>query len=199
VEHLDAPHEVVTLPGFGQRVRPGEDLRTEAQAQRVAARLLEPSVLVGHSASCQIMVATALAKPELVTSLVLVGPTGDIEASGWPTLAARWVRSVVWEPPRLLPILLPQYARTGLVSMGRAMEIARRYDLAEAISRLERPVVIVRAKHDSLCPGGWAQRLAELSGGAAWTLPTGAHMPVLTNGEEVVTFIKRAAGVYNGQ
>jgi pimeloyl-ACP methyl ester carboxylesterase len=207
VEHLDLPYEVVTLPGYGERVQAGDDLHTEALAQRVLAHLTEPSVLVGHSASCQIVVAAALARPQLVKGLVLLGPTGDVEASDWATLAERWVRSAVWESPRLVPVLAPQYARTGLVSMAQAMEVARRYDLAAAIRRLDRPVEIVRCEHDSLCPPSWAQRLADVAGSdvdgdthaEVWTVPSGAHMPVLTHGAEVVTFIKRAAGVYNGQ
>jgi pimeloyl-ACP methyl ester carboxylesterase len=207
VEHLDLPYEVVTLPGYGEPVQDGDDLHTEALAQRLLPHLTEPSVLVGHSASCQIVVAAALAQPQLVKGVVLLGPTGDVEASDWPTLAERWVRSAVWESPRLVPLLAPQYARTGLVSMAQAMEVARRYDLAAAIRRLERPAVIVRCEHDSLCPPSWAQRLADLAGADVggdthtdvWTVPDGAHMPVLTHGAEVVMFIKRAAGVYNGQ
>ncbi len=200
VAHLQAQYEVVTLPGFGRRVRRGDNLRTEAQADRVADQLKEPSVLVGHSASCQIVVAAALARPELVKALVLVGPTGDVKASGWPTLAARWVRSVVWEPPRLVPVLAPQYFRTGFVSMARAMDVARHYDLAAVAARLQATTtVVVRAKHDRLCPPYWARQLAELADGETWTLPTGSHMPVLTNGRELAEFIQRAAGVYNEQ
>ncbi|WBQ05299.1 alpha/beta fold hydrolase [Kribbella sp. CA-293567] len=200
VEHLQAPYDVVPLPGYGEPVRRGDDLRTEALAQRVAARVTEPSVLVGHSASCQIVVAVALAQPELVKGVVLLGPTGDVETSHWPTLAARWVRSAVWESPRLVPVLAPQYRRTGLVSMARAMEVARHYDLAAAITGLECPAIVVRSKHDSLCSPEWTRRLAELAdGGEAWTLPTGSHMPVLTNGRELAEFINRAAGVYNQQ
>ncbi|GAA1562057.1 hypothetical protein GCM10009789_14070 [Kribbella sancticallisti] len=194
---LEAQYEVVTLPGFGERVRRGDDLRTEALAQRVIARLQEPSVLVGHSASCQIVVAAALARPDLAEGLVLVGPTGEVETSTWPRLAARWVRSAVFESPRLIPVLAPQYFRTGFVSMARAMEVARRYDLAAAIRGLETPTVVVRCRHDRLCPPYWARRLADLAGGECWTFPTGSHMPPLTNGPELVTFINRAAGVYN--
>lgn len=199
LEHLDEQYEVVTLPGYGEPVRPGDDLRTESLAERVAERLSAPTVLVGHSASCQIVVAAALAKPSMAKGLVLISPTGDVNASDWPTLAARWIRSAVWESLSLVPPLAPQYARTGLISMARAMEVARRYDLAAAIPRLDCPTVVVRCRHDSLCPPAWAQRVADLAHGEVWTLPTGAHMPVLTNGPELVTFIKRMAGVYNGQ
>ncbi|GAA3577375.1 alpha/beta hydrolase [Kribbella ginsengisoli] len=199
VQHLTTPYEIVTLPGYGDPAGPDDDLHTEALATRLLEHVNRPAVLVGHSASCQIVVAAALAQPGLVKALVLIGPTGDVTASDWPTLAARWLRSAVWESPSVVPILAPQYARTGLVSMARAMEVARHYDLAAAIRGVTCPTAVVRSEHDSLSPADWAQRIADLAGAQAWTLPTGAHMPVLTNGEEVVTFIKRAVGVYNGQ
>ena len=57
-------------------------------------------------------------------------------------------------------------------------------------------MVVGAAQHDHLCPPQWAQRVADLAGGEAWTLSTGSHMPVLTNGRELAAFIHRAAGVY---
>lgn len=199
VQHLTTPYKVVTLPGYGEPARPGEDLSTDTLARRVLDELTEPAVLVGHSASCQIVVAAALARPELVKGLVLIGPTGEVKTSTWPTLATRWLSAAVWESPDLVPVLAPQYWRTGFVSMARAMEAARQYDLAAVMSGLQVPTVVVRAKHDSICPEPWADKLAKLARGQAWTLPSGSHMPVLTNGADLVMFIKRAAGVYNGQ
>ncbi len=79
--HLQAQYEVVTLPGYGTKVHRGDDLQTEALAERVADHLTEPAVLVGHSASCQIVVALALAHPELAKALVLVAPSGEVKTS----------------------------------------------------------------------------------------------------------------------
>ena len=197
--HLQAQYEVVTLPGYGTKVHRGDDLQTEALAERVADHLREPAVLVGHSASCQIVVALALAHPELAKALVLVAPSGEVKTSAWATLAARWFRSAVWDSPQLVPTLAPQYLRTGFASMARAMEAARHYDLAAAVPDIKAPTVIVRSKHDRLAPEYWTKQLADLAGGESWTLPKGSHMPVLTNGRELAEFIQRAAGVYNEQ
>jgi pimeloyl-ACP methyl ester carboxylesterase len=197
--HLRVPAEIVTLPGYGTKAYRTDNLQTEALAARLANHLTEPVVLVGHSASCQIVVATAVAHPELVKALVLVAPSGEIGTSTWLKLAARWVRSAVWDPPRLVPTLAPQYFRTGFASMARAMEAARHYDLAEAVPGVKAPTILVRSKHDHLAPAYWTERLAELTGGETWTLSKGSHMPVLTNGPEVAAFIQRAAGVYNEQ
>jgi pimeloyl-ACP methyl ester carboxylesterase len=190
IRHLQEPYDVVTLPGFGVAATKDDDLRTEALAGRVIAALDgQHAVLVGHSASCQIVVAAALARPDLVGGLVLIGPTGDPRASGWPTLAVRWLRSAVWEPPRLIPTLARQYFRTTFWSMGRAMEVVRHYDLTAAAPGLSVPTVVLRGRHDRLAPPAWIRTVAALAQGEARTLSSGAHLPVLTNGTEVAAVI----------
>lgn len=198
VRYLDSPYRVITLPGFGVPVRRGDSVQTQALAERLLAEVGEHGgaqvVLVGHSASCQIVAAAAVARPELVAGLVLIGPTGDVQAAGWPTLAWRWLRSAVWEPPRLVPTLSKQYLRTRFRSMARAMEAGRHYDLTKILPLLpERSVstVVVRCIHDSISTPEWVRKVAELAGGEARTLPTGAHMPVLTNGRELAATIRQ--------
>jgi pimeloyl-ACP methyl ester carboxylesterase len=197
--HLESPHRVVTLPGFGTPARAGDRLDTPALAERLLAELAgydETSVvLVGHSASCQIVARAAASRPDLVAGLVLIGPTGDIEASSWSTLAWRWLRSAVREPPRLIPTLTKQYFRTRFRSMARAMDRARRYDLAAllpALTGLSVATVVVRCRHDRIAPAAWVERVAGLAGGEVRTLQSGAHMPVLTNGVELASAIDRA-------
>jgi len=193
VEHLTTPYRIVTLPGYGEPAEPGDDLRPQALGTAVADKIRERSVLVGHSAGCQIVVETAVAYPELVHALILVAPTGDVRASSWLDLAARWLGSAVPESPRLIPALAPQYARTTLSSIARAAEAARRHDMARVITRVRAPIVIVRCRHDQLSPAEWTDRLAELTHGEVRTLATGSHMPVLTNGPELAALIQRAA------
>ncbi|TDD13541.1 alpha/beta hydrolase [Kribbella turkmenica] len=193
VEHLTTPYDIVTLPGYGEPAGPGDDLRPQALGTAVADRIRERSVLVGHSAGAQIIVETAVAHPELVHSLVLIGPTGDVGSVSWLDLAARWFSSAVPESPRLIPALVPQYAHTTFRSIARAGEAARRHDLVGVITRVQAPMVIVRCRHDHLCPAEWMERLAALTGAEARTLLTGSHMPVLTNGPELAALIQRAA------
>ena len=192
LRQLKEPHEVVTLPGFGAPAARGDDLRTEALAERLVAELdSKQTVLVGHSSSCLIVVAAALARPDLVAGLVLIGPCGDPHASSWASLAVRWICSAVWEPPRLIPTLTRQYLRTTFRSMARAQEAVRHYDLAAAVPTLSVPTIVVRGRHDRLAPLPWIQKVAELAGGEAWTLPSGAHLPVLTDGAELAAVIRR--------
>jgi pimeloyl-ACP methyl ester carboxylesterase len=193
VEHLTTPYRIITLPGYGEPAEPGDDLRPQALGTAVADKIRERSVLVGHSAGCQIVVETAVAYPELVHALVLIAPTGDVRAASWLDLAARWLGSAVPESPRLIPAVVPQYARTTFSSIARAVEAARHHDLAGIITRVKAPVVIVRCRHDHLSPAEWTDQLAELTHGEARTLATGSHMPVLTNGPELAALIQRAA------
>ena len=195
VEHLTTPYLVVTLPGYGEPAGAREDLHPRALAVALADKIRERSVLVGHSASCQIVVETAIIDPELVHALVLVAPTGDVRMSSWVDRTVRWLGSAVPEAPRLIRVVTPQYARTTLSSIARAAEAARHHDLAAVITQVRVPVVIVRGKHDLISPADWVERLAELSHGEARTLESGSHMPVLTNGPEVAALIQRAAAV----
>lgn len=195
VEHLTTPYHVITLPGYGEPAGSREDLHPEALGAALAEKIRERSVLVGHSASCQIVVEAAVREPEIVHALVLAAPTGDIRMSSWVDRSVRWLGSAVPEVPRLIRNVTPQYARTTLPSIARAAEAARHHDLAAIISQVRVPVVIVRGKHDLICPAEWVERLAELSHGEARTLDTGSHMPVLTNGPEVAALIERAASL----
>ena len=193
IEHLTTPYHVVTLPGYGEPAGAREDLHPRALGVALAEKIREPSVLVGHSASCQIVVETAVTHPEVVHALVLVAPTGDARMSSWVDRTVRWLGSAVPESPRLIRVVTPQYARTTLSTIARAAEAARHHDLAAVIAQVRVPVVIVRGRHDLISPADWVARLAELSHGEARTLETGSHMPVLTNGPEVAALIERAA------
>ncbi|MFC0628198.1 alpha/beta fold hydrolase [Kribbella deserti] len=190
---LDQPSEVISLPGYGLPSRRGDDFRPEALGAVVAreldARGITSAVLVGHSASCQIVVETALARPDLVAGLVLIGPIGDPGASAFWRLAERWVRSAVHEPARLVPTLRRQYVRTGPAAMIRGLRAAQRHDLSRRLEPLAIPVAVLRGKYDRIAPTSWINRVAELAHGAPRTLPSGSHLPVLTSGPEIATTI----------
>jgi len=190
--------EVVLLPGYGQRVPAGTDVSPPALADRLLAVLRDRGlgrvVLVGHSASCQVVAEAAAADPDRVAGLLLVGPTTDPRAGSWPGLVARWVRTAVWERPWQVPLLVRLYARTGLVGMAVAMDAARRHDVRRPLARVGVPTVVVRGRHDWISPPRWADRTAGLAGGRAVTLPAGAHMVVLTHPASVAPLVTEVVG-----
>lgn len=181
------------LPGFGHRAASGDDLDPSTLGVRLAVDLQDRSVLVGHSASSQVVVRTAAAAPERVVALVLVGPTTDPRARSWPRLAARWLRTAVWEAPWQVPFLVRSYTRTGFSSMRRAMEAARQDDLRVGLGAVRCPVLVVRGHRDRICPGDWAHELVRTApaGSRTVTLPRGAHMVPLTQGDLLAATIER--------
>lgn len=191
---------VATLPGFGRRPAERDDLRPAALGARLAAERLAgvgaPLILVGHSASCQVVAHAALLAPQQVSALVLVGPTTDPRAASWPRLGGRFLRTALWERPGQVPLLAHSYARTGPLWMLRTMDAARREDLRTSLRELDCPVVVVRGRHDRICPEDWARELTAVaaSGSRTVTLGTGAHMVPLTHGEVLAAALSDALG-----
>jgi pimeloyl-ACP methyl ester carboxylesterase len=147
-------------------------------------------VLVGHSASCPIVVEAAVRAPDRVAALVLVGPTTDPRAATWPGLVRRWLRTAVHERPGQVPLLVRAYARTGLGSMERGMDAARRHRLDHVLAAVRCPVLVVRGPHDALCPADWAATLAAATPrGRVETLPAGAHMVPITHADALAARI----------
>jgi pimeloyl-ACP methyl ester carboxylesterase len=191
-------HLVVPLPAYGLRPVAEDDLRPSSLgarlAQRWPAETSVRAVLVGHSASCQVVARAAALLPGLVSALVLVGPTTDPRAASWPGLGYSWVRTAGWERPGQLPTLARTYAKTGLRWMLRAMDAARRDDLRASLREVGCPVLVVRGRHDGICRARWARELvaAAPAGSAMVSLGEGAHMVPLTHGELLAATVGRA-------
>jgi pimeloyl-ACP methyl ester carboxylesterase len=155
-------------------------------------------VLVGHSASCQVVVHAARCWPDHVRGLVLIGPTTDPRASTWPRLVARWLATARREDPRQVPVLVRQYHRTSLTSMRRAMDAARHDRIDVALRATHCPVLVLRGPHDRICPVSWSEELTGTRSGGAWsgavTLSRGGHMVPLTRGRSVADEILRFLG-----
>jgi pimeloyl-ACP methyl ester carboxylesterase len=182
LRHLEHPAEVVLLPGYGCPADPGADLSPPALAARASAALegVGPFVLAGHSSGCQVAAHLAASAADLVTGLVLVGPTTDPRGRGWLQLARRWSRTAAHEDPRQVPALVRQYAATGLGVMARAMDAARRNAIQDVLPAVHCPVLVVRGPRDRICPADWAALL-----GRSHTLTRGGHMVPWTRGQEL--------------
>jgi pimeloyl-ACP methyl ester carboxylesterase len=180
---------VTLLPGYGVPVRVGDPVDPALVAARLLDRLpADPPggvVLAGHSSSCQVVAHAARLAPERVAALVLVGPTTDPRATSWPGLAARWLRTAAHEDPRQVPGLVWQYHRTTLRSMLRVMDASRRDRVDATLATVSAPVLLLRGRHDRICPADWLHGLARSAPPGAdrtvVTLPRGAHMVPITH------------------
>jgi pimeloyl-ACP methyl ester carboxylesterase len=187
---------VVELPGYGRRASRDTDLRPASLAACLVNHCPSgrPVLLVGHSASCQVVVHAA-AQHAGVAGLLLVGPTTDPRADSWAGLARRWLTTARHEPPGQVPSLVRQYAQTGLISMARAMEAARHDDVLRVLTAIPCPVLVLRGTHDRICPPDWAGRLVAGRDrrSETVTLPVGGHMLPLTHGPATADVLRRFA------
>jgi pimeloyl-ACP methyl ester carboxylesterase len=193
LRELVAGGQVVLLPTYGCSVDADADLSMPALGARLLAEVEArsgkvPVILVGHSSSCQVVAEAARLARDRVAGLVLVGPTTDPRSRSWPQLAQRWLRTAVWERPTQLPVLVRCYARTGLRSMARGMDVARRHDVGATLREADVPVLVVRGRHDRIAPADWCSSL-----GPTVTLPVGAHMLPLTHGDLLAAQVDRWA------
>jgi pimeloyl-ACP methyl ester carboxylesterase len=186
LDRLPHPSTVVELPAYGRPAPRGTVLDPDHLAVVLLARLdalgVPAAVLLGHSASCQIVAAAAARDPGRVAGLVLVGPTTDPRAGGWPALAARWLRTAGHERPGQVPQLIRAYARTGLGSMARGMDAARRHRIERPLAAVACPVLVVRGRHDRIAPASWTAAVAAAApAGRSLTLAAGGHMVPITH------------------
>jgi pimeloyl-ACP methyl ester carboxylesterase len=188
-KRLPGASRTILLPSLGQRAPRGTDLRVEAQADRLLGHLAADAdsgvVLVGHSASCPVVAETALRSRD-ITGLVLIGPVTDPRARTWPRMLAQWARTATHEHLRELPVLLPQYRRTGPVTMARGMDAVRGYRTDITLAMHDIPVAVVRGGRDRIARADWSSRLADVTGGRVTTVDGAAHMLPLTHPDAVV-------------
>ena len=169
---LRREHDVVvpTLPGWGGTSKPPRPLDLAGLADSLAPLL--PGAIVANSLGCQVSVELAVRRPELVSSLVLIGPTIDPYGS----LPLGFLRDGVHEPPSLWWLLARDYARLGPRRLVRTAQFALAQRLDALLPRVRAPTLVLRGAHDGLVSRRWCEEVAELlRGGRFVQLPVGAH------------------------
>jgi pimeloyl-ACP methyl ester carboxylesterase len=186
------PTRVQLLPGYGVPTARRGAPPPRALAEALCQRLVEPTVVLGHSASCQVVAHAATICPELVPRIVLVAPSTDPRARSWWRLAELWLRNAVHEDPRQVPLLLRQYQRTTLRSMHATMDAARHDDIAATLSSVRCPVVLVRGVRDRIARRDWVSALASTGPETVVVeIPAGAHMVPQTHPRLVAEQVRR--------
>ena len=171
------------LPGMGARRHVGT---LDALAAELCAALPPgPVVLVGHSQSCQVVVAAA-ERDARVVAVLLLGPTTDPRLLRPTVLARRWLATALGEPWWQVPLVLAQWLRTGPRAMRALWRQVAADRVDERLARVGVPVVVVRGRRDALCPHDWAAHLAACAPrGRLVELPGAAHMTPHTHPDDV--------------
>jgi hypothetical protein len=151
---------------------------------------LPRAVVVANSMGCQASVDLAVAKPDRVAGLVLVGPTVDPRARSLRSQTARLVLDSLREPLRLDAVVLSDYARVGPRRTLRSARVMLAHRLEERLPLLRVPTLVVRGERDPIVPKEWAEEAAGLvPGGRLVVVPGAAHCAHFTHPEAVARAI----------
>jgi pimeloyl-ACP methyl ester carboxylesterase len=191
---------VPDLPGFGRSAKPAAVLTAEQHADVVAAwmdsaQLGEANVL-GNSFGCQIAVELAIRRPDLVASLVLVGPTADPAAPSRGAQIRRWAVDLLREDPHQLPVIAADVRDAGVRRILRTLRHSVRHHIERRLPLVAAPTLVLRGQYDPIAPAEWAAQAAGLARtGSAGVIPGAAHNAVTTAGTAVaaraVAFARR--------
>jgi pimeloyl-ACP methyl ester carboxylesterase len=175
-------------------VRPDvrEALAIPERAERLAAVLAGPTLVVANSMGCQVAAELAVRRPDLVEALVLVAPTVDPSARSVSRHVGRFIGDAWYEPPSLTAIALRDYLSTGPTTLLRQARFALEHRIEQVLPRIEQPAVVVRGVHDLICPHEWGREAAALlPGGGLVTVAGAAHAPHFSQPRQVVEAITR--------
>jgi pimeloyl-ACP methyl ester carboxylesterase len=155
------------LPGFGKSDDPPEPLGVPELAAFLATWLdraqVGPVPVVANSMGCQVAVEMAAVRPNLVSALVLVGPTADPSARSVPELVGRLAVDSVREPLALSAGVAFDYlVRAGPLRTLATARLMFEHRIDERAARVPVPVLVVRGQRDPIAPREWCARLAGL-------------------------------------
>jgi pimeloyl-ACP methyl ester carboxylesterase len=123
---------------------------------------LLPGALVGNSMGCQAAVEVAIRRPELVSHLVLMGPTLDPHLRPWPKIVPRFLFDCAREPPSLWLIIARDYAATGprrFIGMAR---YANAHHIEQRLPLVTQPTMVLSGALDGFVSQRWCEEAAAL-------------------------------------
>ncbi|HEU5377786.1 MAG TPA: alpha/beta hydrolase [Ktedonobacteraceae bacterium] len=184
------------LPGFGKSANPSSVLSIPALADALADWMqvigLPPSVLLGNSLGCQIIIHLALHHSQLLTHAVLVSPTMDPQTRNICPAALRLARDLPEEPWSFLPVLAREYFDAGFGRTLRTLHFAFADHMEEHISSIQIPTLIVRGSRDPLVGQEWVEELHRLLPTSQLLVVQGAGHAVNFNSPEKLAYAVRS-------
>ncbi len=197
--HLDRHMRlyVPDLPGFGKSVSHTGIWTLEHLAEGLAFWMdlhgLRDAMLVSNSLGCQVLTMLAVARPDLVHTLVLVAPTMDPSAPSILRLMVRGMIDIPRESATLWRVWLPDLARAGprrgLLTLHKG--IADRQQ--ERLSQVSAKVVVVGGERDPIVPPEWVRAMARMfPNGRALIIPKAPHAMNYSNPRELARIIRVA-------
>lgn len=194
------------FPGFGRSGTPSHILGVSELAGVLRAWLdmrgVGPTVFVGNSFGCQIIVECVVRTPGRALALVLNAPTIDPAHRTMWSMIWRVIRDVPNEPASLAVVVARDYLRAG----PRRILTTLRYSIADHIEEklpsLAMPVLVVCGARDPVVTVRWGSEVARLvgteragaAGGAMQCVGDAAHALPYDDPETFAGIIERFVG-----
>jgi pimeloyl-ACP methyl ester carboxylesterase len=184
------PVHVPDLPGFGLSGKPRQVLDVEQHSAVVAAWMDTEGItgarVLGNSFGCQIAVELAVRRPDLVSALVLVGPTVDPAAPTATGQARRWLADLAWEDARQARIIAADVRDARPRRILTTLRLSVRHRIDHRLPLVQAPVLFLRGEHDPIAPPRWLRQAARLTPYAATdVVPAAGHNAITTAGTVV--------------
>jgi pimeloyl-ACP methyl ester carboxylesterase len=178
---------LLDLPGYAGSGNPTRWLDVRGYGETVVHWLqaagMGRAVIVGHSSGSQVAAWAGVLDPSRVAAVGLASPTIDPMARSLPKLLYYWRLDARAPSPGLEENHGPEWKRAGTRGVAHLLKVHLRDRLEEQVSRLEMPVLALRAEHDRLSTGQWLDELASLGADTTWVEVPGAHAFVWTSPE----------------
>jgi 2-hydroxy-6-oxonona-2,4-dienedioate hydrolase len=171
---------VPDLPGQGRSsVMPGPtSIRAlgEVLGEWVEAAGLVRPAFVANSMGCQIVTQLAVASPERVGPMVLVGPTIDPSRRAARHQLFGGLRDSTREPLSLIALTTRDDASVGIRRLLATARVVLGDRIEERLPLIEQPTVVVYGENDGFIGRDWAERVAALlPRGRLIVIPHEAH------------------------
>lgn len=152
------------LPGFAGTPNPGRRFSVADHADLVAsaldARGLTGCTVIGHSMGAQFALELALRRPDLVGTLVLIGPVVDPARPRAVQQAIDLATDFLCEPPSTNVMVTTDYFRTGVRWFFTELGPMLDYPTTDAVAAVDAPVLILRGSRDPIARAPWCRVLA---------------------------------------
>jgi pimeloyl-ACP methyl ester carboxylesterase len=154
------------LPGFGRSAKPRRTMDMESLADALLgwlkARGVGPAVFVCNSMGCQVAVALAVRHPDLVTRLILSGPTMDPHAGSPFIQVLRLLRDALHEKPSLWFVAGFDYVRAWPLRVLKSLRLAIADHVERRLPAVAAPTLVVRGSLDPVAPRQWVREMVDL-------------------------------------
>lgn len=155
----------IDLPGFGGLPKPGEDLDVPGMAKLLGGALAtladDEIVLVGHSMGAQWALEAARQRPELIRSVVAIGPVTDDRHRTLGAQARALGMDTLGESPSINAVVFSDYVRCGVPWYLQQLRHMLAYATEEKVHGLSVPLLVIRGGDDPVAGRGWCRRLRD--------------------------------------